>query len=61
MQARLHSLLRKDVLQTFGGFLHETLCCGMPFDSDHFLMAQKLKYGVNNAKQARYWSFASFV
>ena len=36
-------------------------CRGMSFVSDRFLMSQKLKYLVKNAKQARYWSFASFV
>ena len=40
-------------------------CRGMPFDSDQFLVSQKLKYLVKNAKQARfssltllYWGFS---
>ena len=37
---------------------YEKSCRGMSFVSDHFLMPQKLKYRVKNAKEARYWSFA---
>ena len=37
---------------------YEKSCRGMSFVSDHFLMSQKLKYRVKNAKQTRYWLFA---
>ena len=38
---------------------YEKSCRGMSFVSaDNFLMSQKLKYRVKNAKQTRYWLFA---